>query len=151
MTPISIRNRSPEQSSAIQRQFRAARMKQIFDDIEAQLTDPVLLEMTRHMRDTVMSAPEFAEPAAEFTVNKEAWDRLQAHPDVIAAKAERPLSPSARLMMRSRRWEASEASMPSYAAIGQELLDAGLVARTIHQDGRITYRLTAAGKRWRAA
>lgn len=38
-----------------------------------------------------------------------------------------------------------------YASIGQELLDAGLVARTIHQDGKITYRLTAAGKAWRAA
>lgn len=38
-----------------------------------------------------------------------------------------------------------------YPSISQELLDAGLVARTIHQDGRITYRLTDAGKRWRAA
>lgn len=34
---------------------------------------------------------------------------------------------------------------------GQELLDAGLVARTSHTDGRVTYRLTVAGKRWRAA
>lgn len=36
-----------------------------------------------------------------------------------------------------------------YADIGQELLDAGLVARKTHADGRVTYRLTAAGKRWR--
>lgn len=33
----------------------------------------------------------------------------------------------------------------------QELLDAGLVARTIHTDGNVTYRLTATGKKWRAA
>lgn len=32
---------------------------------------------------------------------------------------------------------------------GQELLDAGLVARTMHADGRVTYRLTDAGMRWR--
>jgi len=38
-----------------------------------------------------------------------------------------------------------------YADIGQELLDAGLVARTCHADGRVTYRLTAAGKAWRGA
>jgi len=34
---------------------------------------------------------------------------------------------------------------------GQELLDAGLVARTCHADGRVTYRLTQAGQRWRSA
>lgn len=38
-----------------------------------------------------------------------------------------------------------------YADIGQELLDAGLVARTCHADGRVTYRLTAAGKAWRGS
>lgn len=36
-----------------------------------------------------------------------------------------------------------------YADIGQELLDTGLVARTTHADGRVTYRLTDAGRRWR--
>lgn len=35
------------------------------------------------------------------------------------------------------------------ADIGQELLDAGLVARTIHSNGKVTYRLTPAGKAWR--
>lgn len=34
---------------------------------------------------------------------------------------------------------------------GQELLDAGLVARTMHADGRVTYRLTAAGQAWKPA
>jgi len=34
--------------------------------------------------------------------------------------------------------------------IGQELLDRGWVARTCHAAGGVTYRLTAAGKRWRA-
>ena len=34
-----------------------------------------------------------------------------------------------------------------YPDIGQELLDAGLVARTSHADGRVTYRLTPAGQR----
>ncbi len=38
-----------------------------------------------------------------------------------------------------------------YEDVGQELLDAGLVARTTHADGRMTYRVTEAGKRWRAA
>ena len=37
-----------------------------------------------------------------------------------------------------------------YANIGQELLDAGLVARTMHSDGRVTFRLTPAGKAWGA-
>ncbi len=37
-----------------------------------------------------------------------------------------------------------------YVDIGQELLDAGLVARTTHADGRVTYRLTEAGKAWRS-
>jgi hypothetical protein len=36
-----------------------------------------------------------------------------------------------------------------YTDIGQALIDAGLVARTCHADGRVTYRLTDAGMRWR--
>lgn len=32
----------------------------------------------------------------------------------------------------------------------QELVDAGLVARTCHPSGAVTCRLTEAGKRWRS-
>lgn len=34
---------------------------------------------------------------------------------------------------------------------GQELVDAGLVARTCHAGGAVTYRLRDAGRRWRVA
>lgn len=34
---------------------------------------------------------------------------------------------------------------------GQELVDAGLVARTCHPGGAVTYRLRDAGRRWRSA
>ena len=33
---------------------------------------------------------------------------------------------------------------------GQELVDAGLIARTCHPGGGVTCRLTEAGKRWRS-
>lgn len=181
MTPISIRNRSPAESAAIQRSFRAARMRKLFDDVESQLTDPVLIEMTRFMRDTVMGAPEFAEPPFEVTCNREALERLRAHPDVVETKAERDRRRDEKLKVMFRehsalrdaeaqraglsRWAyewMTQAQQPSlhfpatipfqpWYSLGQELLDAGLVARTIHQDGRITYRLTEAGREWRAA
>lgn len=36
-------------------------------------------------------------------------------------------------------------------AVSQELVDAGLIARTCHPGGSVTCRLTDAGKRWRLA
>ena len=134
MTPVSIRNRSPAESAAIQRRFKAAKMRALFDDVESQLTDPVLLEMTRTMRDTVLSNPEFAE------------------------EGERPLSPAGENFLFELQAVAKRMFLPEdYEPTpdkwhaGQELLDARLVARTIHQDGRVSYRLTAAGKAWRSA
>lgn len=181
MNPISIRNRTPAESSAIQRQMKAARMRKLFDDIESQLTDPVLIEMTRGMRDTVMANPEFAEPPFEVTCDREALERFRAHPDVVEAKAERDRRRDEKLKMMFREHsalrdaEAQRAGLSRWAyewmtqaqqpllhfpatipfqpwdSLGQELLDAGLVARTIHADGKVTYRLTDAGKAWRAA
>ncbi len=94
MNPISIRNRAPEQSAAISRRMKAAKMRQLFDSIETHLTAPCLIEMTRGMQDTVMSNPEFAEPAFEVTCDREALERFRAHPDVelvAGPYVERPL------------------------------------------------------------
>lgn len=154
MTPVSIRNRTSSQSAAIQRSFRAAKMRKLFDDIEAQLTDPVLIEMTRFMRDTVMGAPEFAKPPAE--------GYLKAHVDACRALVDLPydefvkatgpyLSNDAAVVFESILELGGEDIWIPYADIGQKLLDAGLVAQSTDEDGRVTYRLTAAGKAWRAA
>lgn len=61
------------------------------------------------------------------------------------------LSRDAKVVLESIQELGGEATWMPYAALGQELLDAGLVARTMHADGRVTYRLTEAGRRWRAA
>lgn len=68
------------------------------------------------------------------------------------------LSPTAENFMRelravARRRLVPEDLEPAHTRwqSGQELLEAGLVARTIHTDGRTTYRLTAAEKKRRAA
>lgn len=136
MNPISIRNRSVSQTDAIQRQFRAAQMRQLFASIEAQLTDPCLLEMTRQMRDTVMSNPEFA------------------------GEGERPLSPAAEFFLkqiveivreRAVEWPPKFTFDDGYTEVGQELVEAGLVAQSTDEDGCVTYRLTVAGRAWRAA
>lgn len=92
------------------------------------------------------------EPPFEVTCNREALERFRAHPDVIAALGEPHLSSLARyVMLDALKAPDKVVYMSCPETSGQELLDAGLVARTIHTDGRTTYRLTAAGKRWRAA
>lgn len=151
MIPISIHSRSPDATAEISRELQAARIKNLFDDIEAQLTEPGLIEMTRDLRDRVLGSPQFAHPPAEFTVNREAWERFREHPDIIAAMGEPTLSIRARYVMQDAVKAPDRAVYMAWDDLGQELLDHGLVARTIHTDGRVTYRLTAAGKKWRAA
>ncbi|OYW67138.1 MAG: hypothetical protein B7Z40_08570 [Bosea sp. 12-68-7] len=133
MNPISIRDRSPAESQAIQRQFKAAQMRSLFASIEAQLTDPCLLEMTRHMRDTVMSNPEFAQEEEGLSLGAQEWiARLQ--------QGMPPHDLAFAFHIAGLSWKA-----------GQELLDAGLVEKACNRDGCTTYAITPAGRAWRAS
>jgi hypothetical protein len=84
-------------------------------------------------------------PSGPFEVGKIAWE-FYLNQDI----SEPVISIPARYVMRDAVKAPDKPVDMAWDTLGQELLDAGLVARTCHADGRVTYRLTAAGKRWGA-
>lgn len=131
-------------------------LKALFADAKKSMED-------RWRRDEVLDAFHEAVDTVTPEVLKE-WttafpeyaDDFRAHAveiadmELLASVRTKPLSNDAAAVMESIQ-ELGGCDWLPYREIGQELLDHGLVAQTIHPDGKVTYRLTAAGKAWRAA
>ena len=126
MTPISIHRRTPTELSAISRELQAARAAQLFSDTLGRLTDPTLVAMTSTLRAQVLDDLRTS-PLSAGALD---WLRMLHSGEMPGHELDFAYD------MYGDDWR-----------VGQELLDAGLVARKVHAGGSVTYRLTAKGRR----
>lgn len=129
MNPISIHGRSPQALSAISREMRALQADLLFADTLSRLTDPTLVAMTSTLRAQVLDDLRTS-PLSAGALD---WLRMLHSGEMPVHELDFAYG------MYGDDWK-----------VGQELLDAGLVARTVHAGGSVTYRLTAKGRRWGA-
>lgn len=129
MTPFSFSGRTPAQLQAISREMQALYVEQRFSDTLGQLTDPTLVAMTSTLRDQVLD--DLGSPA--LSPGALDWLRMLHSGEIPGHELDFAYD------MYGEEWR-----------VGQELLDAGLVARTVHAGGSVTFRLTAKGRRWGA-
>ncbi len=129
MTPFSFSGRTPDQLAAISREMRALQAERLFADTIDRLTDPTLIAMTSTLRAQVLDDMR----TSALSPGALDWLRMLASGEMPAHELDFAYD------MYGKDWR-----------IGQELLDAGLVARTLHAGGSVTYRLTAKGRRWGA-
>lgn len=127
MTPFSFSGRTPTELAAISREMQALQAERLLTDTLGRLTDPTLVAMTSTLRDQVLDDLRTS-PLSAGALD---WLRMLANGEMPGHELDFAYD------MYGNDWR-----------IGQELLDAGLVARTTHQDGRVSYRLTAKGRRW---
>lgn len=129
MTPFSFSGRTPQQLAEINREMRALQAERMFADTLGRLTDPTVVAMTSALRAQVLDDMRTS-PVSAGALD---WLRMLANDEMPGHELDFAYD------MYGKDWR-----------VGQELLDAGLVARTVHAGGSVTYRLTAKGRRWGA-
>lgn len=129
VTPFSFSGRTPDQLAEISREMRALYVERMFADTLDRLTDPTLVAMTSTLRAQVLDDMR----TSPLSAGARDWLRMLASGEMPAHELDFAYD------VRGKAWRT-----------GQELLDAGLVARTVHAGGSVTFRLTAKGRRWGA-
>lgn len=129
MIPFSFSGRTSSDIAAISREMLALRAQQTFSDTLSRLTDPTLIAMTSTLRAQVLGDMR----TSPLSPGARDWLRMLASGELPGHELDFAYD------MYGDDWN-----------VGQELLDAGLVARTIHAGGAVTFWLTAKGRRWGA-